>query len=77
MGARGRVWMRVCAGFASGECRGKAACRRVFDGAMTLNVFVIFRRFESQREWNSSRLYTPTLIEPQNDKLVERHREPL
>ena len=54
MGARGRVWMHVCAGLASGECRGKAAGSGCFGGAMTLNVFVIFWRFESQGEWNSS-----------------------
>ena len=41
----GCVWMRVCAGLASGECRGKVACRGVFGGAMTLNVFVIFGGF--------------------------------
>jgi hypothetical protein len=54
MGARGRVWMHVCAGLASGECRGKAAGSGCFGGAMTLNVFVIFWRFESQRVWNLS-----------------------
>ena len=53
MGARGRVWMHVCAGFASGECRGKAPCRGVFGGAMTLNVFVIFGGFDSQGVCNS------------------------
>ena len=46
--------VRVCAGLASGECRGKAPCRRVFGGAMTLNVFVIFGGFESQGVCNLS-----------------------
>ena len=54
MGARGRVWMHVCAGLASGECRGKAAGSGCFGGPMTLSVFVIFRRFESQGVCNLS-----------------------
>ena len=63
MGARGRVWMHVCAGFASGECRGKAAGSGCFGGAMTLNVFVIFWRFESQGVCNSSCCtFPPSLI---------------
>jgi hypothetical protein len=54
MGARGRVWMRVCAGFESGECRGKTPCRCVFGGLKTLKDFVIFGGFEDQRVWESS-----------------------
>ena len=53
MGARGRVWMHVCAGFASGECRRKTAGSGCFGGTMTLNVFVIFGGFDSQGVCNS------------------------
>ena len=73
MGARGRVWMRVCAGLASGECRRKAPCRRVFDGSKTLKDFVIFGGFEVQRGWESSKtVFDDTHDESENDKLVER-----
>ena len=59
-------WMRVCVGLARGGCRGKAPCRGVFGGVMTLNVFVIFWRFESQGVCNLSKKSTGSLI---NDML--------
>jgi hypothetical protein len=62
--------MQVCAGLASGECRRKAPCRRVFDGSKTLKDFVIFGGFEVQRGWESSQIvFSDTPVGRENDRL--------
>ena len=47
---------------------------RCSGGVKTLKDFVIFGGFEVQRVWESSVLYIPTLIDPESDNLIERHR---